>query len=258
MKIIQLSDLHLIRPGELLYGQDPLLHLQQALADIATHHADAELLVLSGDLSDDAHPAAYQALHDALANMPMPCQLMLGNHDHREPFAAVFPDALDETGFAQASRVTPFGRLLFLDTLEHGRTEGHLCARRLAWLDAQLDSARDAPVFLFAHHPPFRIGMPMIDACGLADAPTLLERCRSHGDVRHIFAGHVHRPVAGSWHGIPFSALKGTHHQAKLQFANEFVTAMEPPGYAVILIDADSVIVHFHDFPSPQPESDAF
>lgn len=64
--------------------------------------------------------------------------------------------------------------------------------------------------------------------------------------------------MAGSWHGIPFSALKGTHHQAKLQFANEFVTVMEPPGYAVILIDADSVIVHFHDFPTFRSEADAF
>ena len=44
--------------------------------------------------------------------------------------------------------------------------------------------------------------------------------------------------------------MKGTHHQAKLQFGNEFITVMDPPGCAVILIDAASVIVHFHDFPT--------
>jgi Icc protein len=250
MKILQLSDLHLIRPGELLHGEDPLAHLHDALADIAVHHADAELLVLSGDLSDNGDPAAYQTLRDALADMPMPRQLMLGNHDLREPFAAIFPNALDSDGFAQASHATPHGQLIFLDTLEHGHTEGHLCPKRLVWLEAQLDAARDAPVYLFAHHPPFRIGMPPIDAVGLHDADALHALCRNHGDVRHIFAGHVHRPVAGSWRGIPFSAVKGTHHQAKLQFANEFVTAMEPPGYAVILIDANDLAVHFHDFPT--------
>lgn len=253
MKIIQISDLHLIRPGALLYGQDPLAHLHDALADIATQYADAELLVLSGDLSDNGDPAAYQALRDALADMPMPCQLMLGNHDLRDNFAAIFPGALDGDGFAQASRATPHGQLIFLDTLEHEHTEGHLCQRRQAWLAAELDAARDAPVYLFTHHPPFRIGMPMIDAVGLHDADVLHALCRSHGDVRHIFAGHVHRPVAGSWRGIPFSAVKGTHHQARLQFANEFITTMDPPGYAVILIEADGAIVHFHDFPTSNP-----
>ncbi|KAF7599372.1 MAG: phosphodiesterase [Candidatus Dactylopiibacterium carminicum] len=250
MKLLQLSDLHLPRPGEQLYGQDPHIHLREALADIAAHHADAELLVLSGDLADAGHPAAYRALRGALAGLPMPCQLMLGNHDLRDTFAAVFPEALDADGFAQAHRATPEGHLIFLDTLEHECTEGHLCPRRLAWLQSQLESARGEPVFLFAHHPPFRIGMPMLDACGLAEADALHALCQAHGNVRHLFAGHVHRPVAGSWRGIPFSAVKGTHHQAKQQFADEFVTAMEPPGYAVILIGADNVAVHFHDFPT--------
>ena len=70
----------------------------------------------------------------------------------------------------------------------------------------------------------------------------------AHGNVRHVFAGHVHRPVSGSWRGLPFSALRGTNQQTALQFSDRFVGSLEPPAYAVIFVDEDGVVVHFHDF----------
>jgi hypothetical protein len=75
-------------------------------------------------------------------------------------------------------------------------------------------------------------------------------------DIRHIFFGHVHRPVSGSWRGVPFSALRGLNHQVWLDFSvsQGIPCSLEPPAYAVILIDADSTIVHLHDFLDPSPK----
>lgn len=141
---------------------------------------------------------------------------------------------------------TPGGqRFIFLDTLNAGRVEGRLCATRMAWLREQLKAAGALPVYLFTHHPPFRIHMPPLDACRLLDDDELLDLCRAHGQVRHIFSGHVHRTVHGVRGGIAWSAIKGTNHQSALQFDPvRFITSLEPPEYALVLAQPQSVVVH--------------
>ncbi|MBZ9796393.1 phosphodiesterase [Mesorhizobium sp. ES1-4] len=250
MKIIQLSDPHLTIPGGRLHGSDPLARLEICLADIGRNHADADLVVISGDLTNDGERAAYAALREALAGFGPPCRLMLGNHDDRALFLEMFPKAPAERGFVQSFFDGSEGRLILLDTLDSGHVEGRLCAARLDWLDEKLREARDRPVYLFMHHPPFRIHMPVLDAVKLADADAFHDVLSRHGNVRHIFAGHVHRLIAGSWRGIPVSTLRGTNHQTALDFSDSWRLGNEPPAYAVIFVDADGVIVHFHDVPN--------
>ncbi|MBB6412738.1 phosphodiesterase [Mesorhizobium sangaii] len=251
MKVIQISDPHLMTPGGLLYGSNPLFRSQACLADIGGNHADADLVVISGDLTNDGERSAYAALRESLSGFGPPCRLMLGNHDDRALFLEMFPQATTERGFVQSVVDSSEGRLILLDTLDSGHVEGKLCAARLDWLDERLQEGRDRPVFLFMHHPPFRIHIPELDRVMLADADALHEVLLRHGNVRHIFAGHVHRLIAGSWRGIPVSTLRSTNHQTALDLSQSWSLGHESPAYAVILIDADGVIVHFHDFPVP-------
>ena len=62
MKLIHLTDLHLMPPGELLWGLDPFARFDAALVDIAAHHADADLCVITGDLTEKGDVAAYELL----------------------------------------------------------------------------------------------------------------------------------------------------------------------------------------------------
>lgn len=249
MKVIQISDPHLMAPGGLLHGSDPLARLEACLADIGKNHADAELVVISGDLTNDGERAAYAALREKLARFVPPCRLMLGNHDDRTLFLEMFPGAATGNGFVQSVVDSREGRLILLDTLDSGHVEGRLCAARLEWLDERLQEAGNRPAFLFMHHPPFRIHIPELDRVRLADADALHAILLRHGNVRHIFAGHVHRLIAGSWRGIAVSTLRSTNHQTALDFSQSWSLGHEPPAYAVIFIDADGVVVHFHDFP---------
>jgi len=65
-----------------------------------------------------------------------------------------------------------------------------------------------------------------------------------------MFFGHVHRPISGSWLGIPFSTLRGTNHQVCFDLSPTAArdACHEPPAYAVVLIGADTVVVHTHDY----------
>lgn len=69
------------------------------------------------------------------------------------------------------------------------------------------------------HHPPFDIGIPSLDRIKLDGTEAFAAVLCESADIRHLFLGHVHRPVSGSWRGIPFSALPGTNHQIAADFA---------------------------------------
>jgi 3',5'-cyclic AMP phosphodiesterase CpdA len=256
LTFLQLTDLHLVNPGSLLYGIDPLARLEAAVSDIAARHGPdsacpAAFLVVTGDMTHDGDDAIYRALAAALARLPFPVHPMVGNHDSRALLRAAFPGLpADPQGFVQYAFDTPAGRFILLDTLAPGAAHGELCARRLAALDAEL-SGSSAPVFLFLHHPPLAVGLEPMDRLRLRQADALLAVLAPHrARVRHLFFGHVHRPVSGSWHGMPFSTIPALGHQLALDFSatSSFPGSLEPPGYAVVRIADDAVVVHTHGF----------
>ena len=251
MKLIQISDLHFMPPGEALRGLDPQARLEACIADINARQADAEGCIITGDLANAGQPLAYENLRRCLRALRMPYFLVVGNHDSRERFRQAFPEVpQDENGFVQYAVDRGDVRLLMLDTVEEGAHWGAYCAARAAWLDRQLTEADGRPAYLFMHHPPFDIGIPSTDNLRIRAPHDFADVVGRHRNVRHIFHGHVHRPVCGSWHGIPTSGLRSTNHQ--LQFDLETVSPIplchEPPAYAMILLRPDQTTVHFHDF----------
>ena len=252
MKIIQISDLHLTADNTPLFGSHPQERLQAAVDSVLRDHADAAFCLLSGDLADAGADSAYAALAAITACLPMPVYPLVGNHDDRGALMRAWPTLpMDESGFIQTAIDTPQGRFLLLDTLDPGKPSGVYCSQRQAWLRKQLQD-ESAPCFwIVMHHPPLAVGIPSMDQYALQDAQTfyaLLAPYRSR--IRHMFFGHLHRPIGGSWHGIPFSVVRSPNHQIALDMhiSPEVPGCHEAPGYAVVLIDEAAVVVHHHDF----------
>ena len=252
MKLIQITDTHIVPEKRDMHGVNPYQRLSACVDDIRQNHADAELCVITGDLAHKGEIAAYQALSEILARLPMRYHLLVGNHDDRENLLSVFPETpTDSNGFIQSTVDLDAGRLIFIDSVEKGKNLGGFCQRRAGWLTNQLKGSAGRPVYLFMHHPPFDLGIPNMDDMRLLQGADLFaDTIAPFTNIRHMFLGHVHRPIAGSWIGIPFSIFRGTAHQVALwmEASPLLVRSHEPPAYGVILLDAHTTVVHFHDY----------
>ncbi|MCR8725428.1 metallophosphoesterase [Frigidibacter sp. ROC022] len=253
-KLLVMTDLHIRAEGQRIIGLDPGARLAEALAHALARHGDAEALVLCGDLTHAGEPAEYQRLRAVLADCPLPVIPMLGNHDNRDAFRTVFPEApATPEGHVQDVRDIGETWLITLDTLigpPFGWTHlGRLGPERLAWLDSALAGARDRQVLVCAHHPPMPTGLPAMDSILLEDGAALVDRLLAHDAPAHLILGHLHRTVSGTMRGLPFTVLKGTCHQGPLELVSDDSTLSvdEPGAYGVVLLGPGQVIVHSED-----------
>lgn len=255
MKFVQVTDLHIVPRGRTLHGLDSISRLEQCVADINRFSSGLSFCVFTGDLADRGDRESYLLLHELLGSLNVPYHMILGNHDRRQAFFEVFSGyPRDDNGFVQFEIDTPSGRMLFLDTLDEGRSQGIYCADRQGWLRARLREAVDKPVYLFMHHPPFDINIPSLDAIKLDDEEGFATMI-STSNVRHLFFGHVHRSVSGCWRGVPFSALPSTNHQIATDF--EITAPMPynhaPPAYAFVYLEDEITVVDQHQYLHQHP-----
>jgi len=238
-----------------LLGLDPIKRLQDCIADINQRSKDMSFCVFTGDLTDRGDGEAYAVLRELLQELVIPYHLMLGNHDRRETFFDVFPEQpRDPNGFLQFCLDTSTGVMLFLDTLDEGRASGIYCKQRHEWLAARLAEAGERAVYMFMHHPPFHIHIPSLDRMKLDESDTFASTIGNY-DVRHLFFGHVHRSLSGTWNGIPFSALPSTNHQiaTDLETVKPMPYSHGPPAYALVDVSDDFVLVNQHHFLHQHP-----
>lgn len=256
LKMIVLSDTHLVPEGALSNGLETAARLTAAIDYVNARHGDADLVVLAGDLADQGAVAAYERLKTAIAPLAPPLLLTLGNHDDRDNFAAVLGDAhLGETGCADHVRDVDGQRIIVLDSLAPEKDgQGGLTAAQLSWLGARLDEARDRPVIVVLHHniTPFHV---QTDFLILDDNVELAAVLSTHPDIRQIISGHVHMTAAGSYRGLPFCTLAGGHYNIEPVLESHSgpipapVPRREGPGQlAVVLSDEVSTVVHFENF----------
>lgn len=257
MKLIHISDIH-INPTPIL-GFDPIRNFEACLAHVAAFHADAERIVITGDLTHHGRAESYEQLKAILAGSPLrgrlAPRLLIGNHDNRETFASVFTSAQrDDGGYVQWVEETDAGLFVYLDTAEPGTHAGHYDAARQSWLRRVLEDAEASgkPAWLFMHHNPRSVHVANADAIGIvqeADFHVILRRYRE--TIRHIFFGHCHFTLSGQVCGIPFSAPRSTNHVCWPDFSG-IVERMGygafAPNYNVCFLDEAGTVIHSVDF----------
>ena len=256
MKIIHFSDIHI--HDQLIIGQDSIERFQEALNHISKNHLDADLFVISGDLTHHGRLKSYKKLKAMLDSTNLPKnlfpKLILGNHDNRETFKKFFTEIpVDENGYIQYESDFDIRRFIFMDTNLPKTHQGHYCKKRMNWLKNKLNIAKleKKDVYLFMHHNPIAMAEEKGDYLGIQQKKELKKLFFKFSDlIKHIFFGHQHLTVSGNILGIPFSAPRSISHPLVTNYSNKYRlgTANTDPNYNIILIKDNSLIVHTEDF----------
>lgn len=186
LSLVQVSDCHLrATVGADYRGQDPDANLHRLTA--AVQSFDPDVLVLTGDLSEDASIESYRRLIDWAAGFGIRVWWIPGNHDDpgcmAEPFA--------RAGFETGPRVEAGDwQFLLLDSRWPNDPGGELNDQRLAAWD-ELDPA--LPLGVFVHHPPVAVGAHWIDKVGMRRPERLWQRIESGPKPAFVAFGHVHQ-----------------------------------------------------------------
>ncbi|MEA5452826.1 phosphodiesterase [Leptolyngbya sp. CCNP1308] len=263
--IAQISDLHVQSAGALAYGVvDTNSLVRAAIAHLNRLNPQPDLVVATGDLVQQGTLADYQQLREMLSNLRAPIYLMPGNHDQGTNLRQVFADHHYLASFRDhLSYVVddyPI-RLIMLDNTLPGEKSGRLDHQRLAWLEAQLVRAPEAPTLIFMHHPPFMTGIPWMDRRRVGGSDALADLIAQHSQVERISCGHLHRVMYLRWAGTIASTQPSLAHQSFLDLqphtASQFV--MEPPAYQLHIWGNGSLVSHtvfVGDFDGPYRFSD--
>jgi Icc protein len=250
LKLVVLSDLHIVPEGETSLGLDTTERLRAGIAAIHARHRDADLVVIAGDLADLGDRASYVRLRAELEGLALPVAITIGNHDDRPVFLEVFgADLAAGTGFVDRVIDAKGYRIILLDSaITHGRHDGRLEPVQLLWLADRLAEARDRPVIVILHHHanPLRTA---VDEIILRNGDDFVAVLASHPDVRQVIAGHVHYTSTAIWRGIPFTTLAGGHYSVTIPLDGAEPARLWGPGQmAVVLADADHTLVHFDNY----------
>jgi 3',5'-cyclic AMP phosphodiesterase CpdA len=211
--LAQLTDLHIREPGRLTYRRiDTAQYLERAVQSVLALPQQPHALVITGDLTDFGRPAEYAHLRSLLAPLgELPIYLLPGNHDDRDGLRAAFPEHawLRSEGFIQYAVDIGDLRLIALDTVVPGHSEGALCEERLQWLELQLTASEGRPVVIAMHHPPFETLIGHMDKIGLLQGARALEDLvRRHPNVQRVICGHLHR-TRSAWTWRPMRRRPG-------------------------------------------------
>jgi 3',5'-cyclic-AMP phosphodiesterase len=237
LTIAVLSDCHLgAQPSDLAQGPDRCLGT--AIALIEPHRPD--LVVLTGDLADDASPDAYQRLREALNRLNAPTVAIPGNHDLAVPLRQAFP----------GDRDVALGnwRVIAIDTTiaghEHGRVD-------LDALVSELGPDTGRPTLLALHHPPITTSThPWFQLDG---AGTLVAALATRSDVRCVISGHLHQAFHANLGATTYIGCSSTwyslHHHARTYTPDNGHT-----GALLVHLDDDGEF-DWHRLPLPSPSA---
>jgi Icc protein len=198
LRIVQVTDCHVpLDPQTAYRGQSADRNLASLLPAIRRWQPD--LLLLTGDASEDGSAAAYGRVSAQLSTAGAPVLALPGNHDDAAAMRRYFPLGPWEGPF---QRQTRNWQLVLLDSTVPGKVSGRLRPQALEQLEQCLGRGRAEHVLLALHHQPVPVNAPWIDRYALGSADAFLAVVDRHPRVRCIIWGHVHQDFESVRNGV--------------------------------------------------------
>lgn len=227
--MVQVSDCHLFASTEgKLLGLNTQFSLDRVLELVRAEQPRMDIILATGDLSQDASQDAYARLDNALSEFGVPTYWIEGNHDKPAPMLEALRGHKAEMGPCVIERGA--WTIVMLDSTIPGEVPGELYDDDIEFLDRSLKNAAGPHIMVCLHHHPVPMGCEWLDTQVVASADRFFEVIDRHPRVRAVIWGHVHQEYSGERNGVKLYSVPSTCVQFK-PFSKDFTVDKIPPGY---------------------------
>ena len=189
--VAQITDTHLFAELDRQWkGISTARTLQAVLDRLQQIQPPPDLLLLTGDLSQDETPESYQRLVSLIAPLGIPAYWIPGNHDN----IPVMTEILNRPPISpEKSWMLGNWQFLLLSSVEAGCDGGRLSPDSLQWLDYQLQQTGDRYVMIALHHHPLAIDCEIMDSMMLHNADEFFAIVDRYPQIKIVLCGHIHQ-----------------------------------------------------------------
>lgn len=240
LRLAQVTDCHILaNADDCLRGMNTRSSFEAVCHAIDSSRKEFDLLLATGDLSQDGSSTSYQYLANRLDNLRLPVFWLPGNHD--DP--GLMQELLRGEMISPAKQIEIGNWLIILlDSTIAGETGGRLAPAQIDFLETSLAAQRQPHTLVCLHHQALPAGSEWIDRLGLQPAQQLADIVKSRSSVRAVLWGHVHQQADQCLDGIHWMSTPSTCIQFK-PGSKTFALDALAPGYRELELHADGRVV---------------
>lgn len=233
--IAQLTDTHLFADGsQEMLGCRTNQSFQAVVADISQLQLQPNVLLLTGDLSQDETVESYVYLRSLIEPLQIPTYWIPGNHDQSlADMEQVLNSPLisPDKQFKQGE-----WNFILLNTMMIGKVQGRLSVAELTRLEQQLQHQQ--PTIVALHHPPLPVGAECMDQIRLENSDELFEVIDRFPHVKLVLFGHIHHAFEQLRHNVRYVGTPSTCVQLK-PLSEVFTIDDRSPGFRLLRLYPD-------------------
>lgn len=236
--LVQLTDSHLFADAQgTLLGMNTRDSLQRVIDLVREEQPRIDLLLATGDLSQDGTEQSYACFRDFTASLGAPARWLAGNHDEPLPME----QAAQGTELLNPQVDIGNWRILMLNSAVPGAVPGVLDEGQLERLEASLKNEPQRHHLICFHHQPVSIDCAWMAPIGLRNADALFDLLKGYPQVRALLWGHIHQEWDQLRDGVRLLASPSTCIQFE-PGSEDFKVGDQAPGYRWLRLQPDGSI----------------
>nr|WP_262924988.1 3',5'-cyclic-AMP phosphodiesterase [Pseudomonas protegens] len=225
--LVQLSDSHLFADADgTLLGMNTADSLQRVIEQVLAQQPRIDLMLATGDLSQDGSLESYQRFRQLTRQIPAPGRWLPGNHDEPQ----VMQLATQDSDLLEPVMDIGNWRITLLDSAVPGSVPGYLQDDQLQLLAHSLSEAPERHHLICLHHHPVSIDCTWMEPIGLRNAEALFAVLDAFPQVRALLWGHVHQEIDRQRGAVRLLASPSTCIQFE-PGSDDFKVEEQVPGY---------------------------
>jgi len=248
LRIFHVTDLHIFGDKQTEFlGINTYKNLLAVAENIQQRHlerneSDAckQLLIVTGDISQDYSLSSYENALTLMKQITLPIRFIPGNHDNSDILRQwINEDTIGaiDINFNQSFEANNW-QIILLNSQWINHVAGLLEDKTLNFLRQELTNNNQKHIMIFLHHHVLSTGSAWLDKINLVNAKQFLNIVNNHSNIKAITSGHAHQEFIAKQNEIYFHVTPATAFQFKPQ-NHTFKLDAQMPGYRIIDLFTD-------------------